>query len=46
MGLFTGKQTDASSCFFKTGSYAGGLQKQKQSATFMIKLYYKIHSQN
>lgn len=46
MGLFTGKQTDASSCFFKTGSYAGGLQKQKQSATFMIKLSYKIHSQN
>ena len=46
MGLFTGLQTDASNCFFKTGSYAGGLQKQKQNATFMIKLSYKIHSQN
>ena len=46
MGLFTGLQTDTSNCFFKTGSYAGGLQKQKQNATFMIKLSYKIHSQN
>ena len=42
MGLFTGQQTDASKCYFKTSSYAGGLQKQ--NATFMIKLPYKIHS--
>ena len=46
MGLFTRRQADASSSFFKTGSYAGGLQKLKRKAIFMIKLSYKIHSQN
>ena len=46
MGLFTGWQTDASNSFFKIGSNAGVLQKQKQKAIFMIKLSYKIHSQN